>query len=150
MKALFIPKEYARILELAWLGLWVAGARPEDPEATPERYRDAGQKLFALAAEFGCQELVKAGQDATLQASSKLADGAAREKLDQFIDDTFWAELVQRLAERDLRAELGSTKLSEELSDEETARLMEMEDNYWREFEQRGVDHVVLLRGGRG
>jgi hypothetical protein len=150
MKASFTPREYSRILELAWLGLWVAGARPEDPDSTPERYREAGQKLFALAASFGCADLVKADADAILHAAAKITGGAAREKLDQFIDDTFWAELVQRLAERDLKAELGSTKLGDELNEEETARLMEMEDNYWREFEQRGVDHVVLLRGGRG
>ena len=150
MKPLFTAKEYTRILELAWLGLWVAGDRPDDPETTPERYGDAAQKLFSLAAAHGCADLVKAGPDATLVASSKLSEGAARDKLDQFIDDSFWAELVQRLAERDLKSELGSTKLGDQFSEDETARLMEMEDNYWREFEQRGVDHVVLLRGGRG
>lgn len=150
MKPLFTPREYSRILELAWLGLWVAGVRPEDPEATPDRYRDAEQKLYSLASAYGCADFVKAGPDATLKAASKLSEGAARERLDQFIDDSFWAELVQRLAERDLKAELGSTKLGDQFNEEETARLMEMEDNYWREFEQRGVDHVVLLRGGRG
>jgi hypothetical protein len=149
MKASFTSRDYSRILELAWLGLWVAGDRPDDPESVPERYADAGQKLFSFAATFGCADLVKAGPDATLRPSSKLAGGTAREKLDQFIDDTFWAELVQRLAERDLRAELGATKLGDELSEEETARLHQMEDNYWREFEERGVDHIVLLRGGR-
>jgi hypothetical protein len=150
MKASFTPKEYSRILELAWLGLWVAGARPEDPETTPERYREASQKLFALAEGCGCADYVAAAADATLLPSRKLSEGPAREKLDQFLDDTFWAELVQRLAERDLRAELGATKLSDDLDEHETARLHEMEDNYWREFELRGVDDVVVLRGGRG
>ena len=66
------------------------------------------------------------------------------------LEDAFWGELVARLAERDLRAELGATKLSEELTDEETEKLSALEDNYWREFEASGVDHVVVLRGGKG
>ena len=150
MKVSFTPRDYSRILELAWLGLWVVGSRPDDPETTPERYRDASQRLLELAVPFGCADFVETGPDGSLRASKKLSEGPAREKLDQFLDDTFWAELVQRLAERDLRAELGATKLSDELDEHETSRLHAMEDNYWREFEQRGVDDVVVLRAGRG
>jgi len=39
---------------------------------------------------------------------------------------------------------------SEELNDDEEKRLEEIEDNYWREFETRGTDYLVLLKGGRG
>jgi hypothetical protein len=150
MKASFTSRDYTRILELAWLGLWVAGFRPEDPKSTPERYADLADKLLAMAPTYGCGDLVKADADGTLRPSKKLLEGQIQEKLDQFADDIFWAELVQRLAERDLRSELGSTKLSEELNEDEAARVHEFEDSYWREFETRGVDHLVLLRGGRG
>ena len=57
---------------------------------------------------------------------------------------------MHRLAERDLRSELDATKLSEELTDEDDARLAAIEDNYWREFETKGIDNLVLLRGGKG
>ena len=72
------------------------------------------------------------------------------EKIDRFVEDAFWGELVARLAERDLLGELGATKLGEEFSDEEEERLGELEDAYWREFESKGVDNLVVLRGGRG
>ena len=75
-----------------------------------------------------------------------------REKLEACVEDAFWGELVARLAERDLRAEQGGdvTKLDEELSEEELQRLETLEDSYWREFEAKGVDHVMVLRGGKG
>ena len=57
---------------------------------------------------------------------------------------------MNRLAERDLRSELGATKLTEELTDGEEERLAALEDTYWREFETKGVDHLVVLRGGKG
>ncbi|MGH7943434.1 MAG: hypothetical protein ACREF9_00265 [Opitutaceae bacterium] len=73
-----------------------------------------------------------------------------REKIDQFVEDAFWSELVARLSERDLRSELDVTKMSDELTEEEEQRLTVIEDIYWREFESNGVDHLVVLRGGKG
>jgi hypothetical protein len=150
MKVSFTSKEYTRLLELAHLGLWVAGARPDDPATMPERYGDIAQKVFALAEPFGCADLVEVDVNGQLFPNEKLTNGPVREKIDQFVEDAFWSELVGRLAERDLRAELGATKLSKELTEEEEERLAKLEDNYWREFETKGVDHLVVLRGGKG
>ncbi len=150
MKASFTPKEYARLLELAHLGLWVAGARPDDPATMPDRYAGLAQKIFALAEPLGCADFVEADVNGEFFLNEKLTEGSVREKLDQFTEDTFWSELVGRLAERDLRADLGAIELGEELTAEETARLELLEDNYWREFEASGVDHLMVLRGGQG
>ncbi len=150
MKVSFTQKEYQRLLELAHLGLWVAGSRPEDPATMPERYADVAQKVFGLAELFGCADLVEADVNGQLFPNEKLTDGPAGEKLDRYNEDVFWGELVSRLAERDLRGELGPTKLSDELSEEEEDRLAALEDGYWREFETKGVDNVVVLRGGKG
>jgi hypothetical protein len=108
------------------------------------------QKVFALAETFGCADLVEADAGGQYFPSAKLEEGPAREKLDKFVDDSFWAELAARLAERDLRAGFGATKLSDELSDEDVEKLGQLEDGYWREFETNGVDHVQVLRGGHG
>ena len=152
MKVSFTPKEYARLLELAHLGLWVAGARPDDPATMPERYTDIAQKTFALAEPLGCADLVEADVNGEFFPNEKLTGGAVQEKLEAFVEDAFWGELVSRLAERDLRAEQGQdvTKLSDEFSDEEREKLEALEDSYWREFEVSGVDHLVVLKGGQG
>ena len=150
MKVSFSAKEYARLLELAYLGLGVAGVGADDPESLPERYAGVTQKVFALAETFGCADLAEVDADGQFFPSAKLEEGPAREKLDKFVDDSFWAELASRLAERDLRAGFGATKLSDELSEEDVEKLGQLEDGYWREFETSGVDHVHVLRGGRG
>ena len=150
MKVSFTAKEYARLLELACLGLAVTGVQSDDPESVPERYAGVTQKVFALAETFGCADLVEVDTDGRFFPSAKLEEGPAREKLEKFVDDSFWAELASRLAERDLRAEFGATKLSDELSDQDVEKLEQLEDGYWREFETNGVDHVQVLRGGHG
>ncbi|MGH7917479.1 MAG: hypothetical protein ACREQE_08425 [Candidatus Binataceae bacterium] len=150
MKVSFTTKEYGRLLELVHLGLWVAGSRPDDPATMPERYAELTQTVMALAQPFGCADLVEVDVNGQYFATEKLINGQAREKLEQFVEDAFWSELAARLAERELRTELGSTKLSEELTVEEEQRLAQLEDGYWREFEANGVDHLVVLRGGQG
>jgi hypothetical protein len=150
MKVSFTVKEYTRLLELAHLGLWVAGGRPDDPATMPERYADIAQKVFALAEPFGCSDLVETDVNGQWFPNEKITQGPAQEKLEQFAEDLLWTELVGRLAERDLRRELGATKLSNELTEEEEHRLSSLEDGYWREFESKGVDNLVVLRGGQG
>ncbi len=150
MKVSFTPKEYARLLELVHMGLWVAGARPDDPATMPERYGDLAQKVFALAEPLGCADFVESDVNGQYFPNEKLTSGPAADHIDRFVEDAFWGELVARLAERDLRAELGATKLSDELSEDEEERLAALEDSYWREFETQGTDHLVVLRGGKG
>jgi len=150
MKVSFTPKEYARLLELVHMGLWVAGARPDDPATMPERYADIAQKALGLAEPFGCADLVETDVNGQYFPGEKLTASATREKIDQFVDDAFWGDLVSRLAERDLVSELGATKLGDELTEEEQERLEQIEETYWREFETNGVDHLVVLRGGKG
>jgi hypothetical protein len=150
MKVTFTTKEYARILELAYMGLRVASSDSETPDILPERYADAAQKLFALATPFGCADLVEEVAEDEFQPSEKLETGSVLQKLARFTEDAFWRELVERLAERDLRSELGATKFTEELNEQEEKRLEEIEDSYWREFESKGTDFLVLLKGGRG
>ena len=150
MKVSFTQKEYTRLLELAHLGLWMAGARPDDPATMPERYADLTQKLCGLAEPFGCGDLVEADVNGQLFLNERLTGGPVGEKIDRFIEDAFWSELVARLAERDLRAEQGPAKAGAELNEEDEERLAALEDRYWREFETSGVDHLMLLRGGQG
>jgi hypothetical protein len=150
MKVSFTQKEYARLLELVHMGLWVAGARPEDPATMPERYGEIAQKVFALAEVLGCADLVEADVNGQYFPTEKLTTGPANEKIDRFVEDAFWGELVGRLSERDLHSELGATKLTEELTDEEEEKLAALEEKYWREFETKGTDNLVVLRGGKG
>ena len=151
MKVSFTTKEYTRLLELVHLGLTVAGARADDPATMPERYADIAQKVFGLAEMFGGADFVETDVNGEYFLNEKLTDGPVREKLDTFMEDVFWNELVGRLATRDLRAEIGAEAAdADELAQEHEEKLAEHEDAYWREFESHGVDNLFILRGGRG
>ncbi|MEN9842034.1 MAG: hypothetical protein RL376_1834 [Verrucomicrobiota bacterium] len=155
MKVMFTAKEYARLLELAYLGSRVvAGARPPEEE-NPHlaRYQDIQQKLFDMATPLGCADMVTVASNGLLMPSEKMLEDERLRKIEgDYSNDLFWHELVARLADRDLAAEQarshakgkGGPPIDADL------RLKEIEDGYWDEFEKHDLAHILLLRGAKG
>lgn len=154
VKISFTNKEYARLLELAYLGHWIAASRKGEDAPAARRYHDIFQKLLELATSLGCADLVKE-REGLLGPSAKLEeDEHVREFIDEFENDTFWSELVTRLAEGDYAAEQARRALAEapgvEPPPTPDERLKQIEDAYWEEFEKHDLANVIVLRGGRG
>ncbi|MEY4923745.1 MAG: hypothetical protein RL598_264, partial [Verrucomicrobiota bacterium] len=117
-------------------------------------YFNFDQKILALAATLGCADLVEKNADGTLQPAPKLAeDERIREIQSEFQNDTFWHEIVARLADRDLATDqakrtMETPGVEPPLSTDE--RLKKIEDRYWKEFEKNDLASLIVLRGGRG
>ena len=150
---MFTPKEFARLLELVHLGLRVVEGRQGEPSPAVQRYVELEQKLFELATPLGCADLVDVGDRGQLVPAEKLLGDERLAKLaSDYDNDTFWHELVTRLADRDLATEQvrhageggGGPAIDAD------ARLRQLEEAYWDEFETQDLAHLVLLRGGRG
>ncbi|TAG29220.1 MAG: hypothetical protein EAZ36_04400 [Verrucomicrobia bacterium] len=155
MKVTFTPKEYARLLELVYLGSHVvAGARPPEEENMHlARYEDIQQKLFELATPFGCAPLVTVAANGLLMPSEKLSEDERLRKIEgDFANDLFWHELVARLTDRDLAAEQarGHAAGKDGPPIDAEARLKQIEDGYWDEFEKHDLAHILLLKGAKG
>ncbi len=155
MKVLFTAKEYARLLELAYLGSRVvAGSRPPEEE-NPHlaRYEAIQQKLFDLATPLGCADLVTVASDGRLMPSEKMLDDERLRKIEgDFANDSFWHELVARLADRDLASEQARSHAAGKDGPPIDAdlRLKQIEDAYWSEFEKHDLAHFILLKGAKG
>lgn len=153
MKVMFTPKEYAKLLELVHLGMHAVAGRQGLETPGAQRYAELEQKLFELATPLGCADLVTIGSDGRLAPSDKLLDDQRLQKTQsEYINDTFWHELVTRLADRDLAAEQAKQSLADTGGPaiDADARLRQIEDAYWDEFEKNDLANVLLLRGGKG
>ena len=149
MKIAFTTKEYARLLELAYLGQAVVDGRMETDEKRSERYEELVQKLLSLAEAHGCADLVESdGREWWM--SEKLEHSPAGALLDKFEEEVFWDQLASRLAARDLQTEQGKSAESAKPTPAELEKLESLAERYWAEFEKNGIDHLQLLRGGRG
>jgi len=150
---MFTSKEFARLLELMHLGMRMVEGRQGEESPQVQRYSELEQKLYELATPLGCADLVDVGDMGQLVPSEKLLEDERLAKIGgDYDNDTFWHELVSRLADRDLATEqtrqsvLGTGGPSIDAE----GRLHALEDAYWDEFETNDLANVILLRGGRG
>ena len=135
--------ELERLLELAALGDWlVNGHRLEDDRTLV--HDESLQKLYALAAEEGLGYLVAADErtgglkpSEALMARLALAGYVA-----EYDECVFWDELAIRLAERDLRTEIGQVMFDALPPRARQERVDAMAEAYDLEFNTYGVERM--------
>ena len=155
MKIAFTQKEYARLLEMSYLAMWVAGSHDENSPAA-RRYAELEQKLLTAATPMGCADYVEVDPESgePLFPSQKLdsKDAPTTKAIEAFEDASFWNGLVERLAERDYARELLKNPLPESMDDASRdehleRRVGELEEKYWAEFEKNGLENLLVLFG---
>ena len=157
MKLQLTPKEYRRILQMLYLADRLLNSRREDePTGLRLKCEEVLQVFLGSATQFGCADLVEETETVGLNFSEAMPDEpGVKEAAQDYDEDTFWQELVARLAERDYERLHGrpafpdpdgppETDGEQEAREEELSRL---EDEYWREFEAEGVKNLVVLKG---
>ena len=136
--------ELERLLELAYLAERVLNDHRPAGEGSSE-HAAVLEKIHALAEEEGLGYLVAREDDGTAKASPALE---ARMDLAGFLQDyddcVLWDELAVRLAERDLREELGSRAFDALPPSERADRVDALAEAYDREFDKRGLDRLRL------
>jgi hypothetical protein len=133
---------FQTLIELVDLGLWMANAHREKPI---QKYEDAEQAFLACAKEAGF-ECVEYDEEMKMH----FLDGRFEEvKLHpvrlEYDEYTFWEELVESLAGRDLIDEHGEDKLKAMSREEFYALKDARAAAYKDEFDERGVARLKLV-----
>jgi hypothetical protein len=68
-----------------------------------------------------------------------------QECYDEFRNESFWEELVIRLADRGLIREIGVTAWERLTEEERRKRTAETEKALWKEFSENGVEKLALI-----
>lgn len=146
MKINITKKEYQTLLEILVMTDWVFHAHKTDEPAETKKYRDFEQKIYGLAKDFGCDHLIEYDQE--LQGYFPTGQfeetNPAMGYLEEFENDSFWAELTEHLVERDLLRELGEKEYQgletmDRVIQEEPFRI-----RYEEEFEAYGIDRLEI------
>jgi len=140
-------KEYRALLTILEIANWVMHAhKTEEPKDT-QVYRDFEQKIFALAKEFDCEHLIV--YDSNLKRFFPTREfeetSPGMEYVEEFENDSFWAELIHRLVERDVVRQFGEKAfldldLMERFKQEEP-----YERKYAEEFEANGIERLEIV-----
>jgi len=137
--------EYRSLLDLLVIAEWVLNVHNEDPEPTNKRYHEVEQKIFSYAGKMGFVEIIEYDiKYNEFFPTADLEEGESRDYLDEYDNNTFWTELVDRLIERDVIKEIGEKKLEKLTIEKRYEKEQPLADKYGTEFEKNGLDNLVL------
>ena len=135
------PGQFRKLLILTHLGEWVVNAFRDEVD---RGFEQAASAVYAGAKEAGAGHWIEFDADEKAYYPSADLDEAAHRFLDEYDDQTFWDELAERLAWRDLCSRYGETAVDAMREEDRVKALDEIAVRYQKEFEARGVDRLIM------
>ena len=146
MKINFTKREYRLLLDIVYLGQWMLEAHKLGEENEDDEYEMLVQKIYSFGKEMGCDDLIIPEKKLNKFYPSRIyeEESGIHDIIDQYNDDTFWDELVNRLAERDTRAEAEAS--NQDISSVEDFWKLSIphENRYADEFSENGLKNLTI------
>lgn len=147
MKINFTKKQYISLIKLLHLGTWMANAHRTDDRI--EEFEELEQYVLSVCKSFGMDDSVEYDKELKMFFLTEefLEESGVEELIDEYDNDTFWEELIHRMAERDMEKKYA----------EDTIRKMKFEERidkewpfiriYEEEFLENGLTNLRLIKG---
>ena len=121
------------LLRLIYLGNWLANSERIGTEEDPliDDFDSLQRQLFELAA---------------VPERAIESDSLVERMIEEYREEVFWDELVERLAHRDFERLWGLCPDHDELSPEMEAEFDKVRLRYETELEEGGIDRLELMR----
>jgi len=147
MKIELTKEQYLNLLKLVYLGEWMANAhRTED---RIEKYENSLSQILSYAKDFGFSDYADDEEvgDGRIYPTRKFEEETGVHDLhDEYDEDTFWDELIDRLKGRDFFKHYKKEELEKMTQDEYFDNLGKFTDKWEEEFEKHGIDRLKIKR----
>ena len=127
------PKQFRRLLDMAYIGNWVLNSTRGDDRFAD--YDEVESLLFGKAAEEGMGVLAEE-YEGEIVPSRAFVEGGIHEAIIDYENNVFFDILAEDLARRDME--------EEHIDQDNTDELMNRMEEYMQEFEAHGTDHISL------
>ncbi|PIZ74793.1 hypothetical protein COY07_00120 [Candidatus Peregrinibacteria bacterium CG_4_10_14_0_2_um_filter_43_11] len=147
MKINITKKQYALLIKMLYLGDWMINAikLPDDRNREVDEFFSY---ILSFAKEFGMEDMTDE-DEGEFSASRELdEDDLVQESMEAYNEETFWDELIDRLAERDFHRKYSTAEIRA-MKDwiERAGHTDEFRDKYAEEFEKNGLDRLEIADG---
>lgn len=151
----FSKEQFLALLKIVYLGNWVANAQRGDVPTNPRLkvYESIENYIFSYAKSFGLaeyvdDELAENGQYFPTRMFEESQD--IFELIDEYDDNTFWDELVERLADRDFEKHYTESEIQKMTNGERMNKLYTFIDKWAEEIYQNSLDNLDLTKTKHG
>ena len=141
-------EEYRQLLDVLKMAEWVMHAHETEKDPRTAPYDKVIQKLYALARDMGQDDMVeydpKVKEYFLTQEFEDMS--LSRDLIDEFMDETFWDELIHRLTDRDVARKVGGYDQLDTLNmTERFAQEGPILARYVQEFDDHGLDRLEIV-----
>ena len=145
----FTKDEYLLLLDIIYMADWILHAHSIGERSETKDYSALFQKLMLHAKDLGCSDLIEFYEpEQNYVLTEDFEEGsAALDYLDEFEGESFWDELISRLAMRDALIALKVSSAHEVSSDELFPALSKAEEYWSKEFETFDLSRISLNKG---
>ena len=141
MKIEFSKSQYKTLVKALFLASWVVNShKTEDLDDEFERLE---QYILSQGKFFDLKNVEFDDKHGKYYHDREFEEKTLKH-LDEFVDESFWVELIDRLAERDFLNALGESEIRKISRDERFRKFYEFADPYEAEFAEHGIDKLVI------
>ena len=139
----FTKEEVGLFLKLLYSGTFIVVPKDEKEDKTID---SIVQKVLLSTKMAKAFRGIEFNQSTNEYELTDTAEKAFSDDFDDFVEETFWQELLFRLGQRDIINEIGE-KDYRKMSEEELEEKHEIaEEKYREEFDLNGIKNLVLLK----
>ena len=138
----FSKEELGLLLKLLYSGSFVIEAENEEKD---KNINSIIQKVLFSAKINKAYRGIEFNQETNEYELSEKADEALNEEFDEFVEETFWEELLFRLGQRDIIKDIGEKEYRKMSEEELEEKHEEAEDKYRNEFDKNGIKNLEIV-----
>jgi hypothetical protein len=148
MKINITKAEYKALIELLYMGDWMANAFTIYSNDEPKEYTDLIQKIYSYAKQMGHEEDIEYAKeyDQYFPTRKFEMDSNVTERRDNYDNESFWQNLIDRMSERDICKQYKVEALHELTIEERFKALGEIEPIWEKEFTDHGIDRLQVFK----
>lgn len=144
-------KQYMALMKAVYLGNWIANAHRGDGPANPrlEEFEDTENVILSHAKQFGFEEyvddeLANEGQHFPTRMFDETS--GVMDLIDEYDDDTFWDEIVERLAQRDFENRYSLDEIRKMTNEDRANKIYKYINKWAKEINANGLDNLSIKK----
>lgn len=146
MKIELSQEEYQLLLEMVCTADYVYSVYFKERDQDREKYHTVQQKIMSYANLFKRGSLVKWDEKSKqfIPSDEFYEEVSSIRFIEEFEINTFWEQLIERLAMRDLFNHFGEDKVQQMDDKEFFQNRSQFREKYEEEFEKNGIQNIIF------
>ena len=148
MKIRFTKEQYENLIKLVYLGNWMINAIRSGAKGDEiiQKYEDIEQYIYSFAKDFGLEEHIEFDEEFNkfFPTRNFEENSGVDQYRDEYEDEFFWDELIDRFARRDFIKEYGRKVIEKMDFKERIEKEHPFIEKYAEEFQEHGIDRLKI------